>query len=172
MDTICGVGLPELIILALVSFVLIGPERSRDVALKVGRFMRTVIRSDLWGDFTQVAQSVRDLPTTLVRMAELEETQAELQQTLSELDEETRTFRGEVRQTNADLKNRTRRVEERAQPRGAAGRAEKPKTDAQAKSDLIADPWGIRSDTPVAPKPERRDPPPTPDSPDVDLDED
>ncbi len=86
MDTLCGIGLPELIILALLGFVVIGPERSRDVALKAGRLLRQVMTSAWWREASQVATAIRNLPTTLVRMAELEETQAILQRTLHEIE--------------------------------------------------------------------------------------
>ncbi len=85
MDTLCGIGLPELIILALLGFVVVGPERSQDVALRAGRFLRSAMKSPWWRDFNQVTQSLRDLPTTLVRMAELEEAQAELSKTVREI---------------------------------------------------------------------------------------
>ncbi|GAB4481310.1 MAG: hypothetical protein Kow00124_28940 [Anaerolineae bacterium] len=96
MDTICGLGLPELIILALLSFVLIGPERSQDLALKAGRFLRGVVRSTWWREFNDITRAMRNLPTTLVRMAELEEAQAELQRTLTEIDESARIDRTPV----------------------------------------------------------------------------
>jgi Sec-independent protein translocase protein TatA len=86
MDTLCGVGLPELVILALLGFVVIGPEHSREVALKLGRFIRKLTTSGSWGEFNQIIAAMRDLPGALVRMAELEETQAELQRTVSEID--------------------------------------------------------------------------------------
>lgn len=89
MDTICGLGLPELVILALLGFVVIGPERSHEVALKTGRFLRSVMTSTWWREFNQVAQAIRDMPTTLVRMAEIEETQAELRQAMSDIQDST-----------------------------------------------------------------------------------
>ena len=101
MDTLCGIGLPELIILALLGFVVIGPERSKDVALRAGRFLRSIMKSPWWRDFNQVAQSLRDLPTTLVRMAELEEAQAELSKTVRDIGSEASIdFGTETRQSN------------------------------------------------------------------------
>lgn len=90
MDTFCGIGLPELIIIALVGFVLIGPERTRELALQGGRMLRRVMKSPWWREFTQVTDAMRNLPTTLVRMAELEEVQAELQRELRDIDAQTR----------------------------------------------------------------------------------
>jgi Sec-independent protein translocase protein TatA len=89
MDTLCGIGLPEIIVLALLGFVLIGPERSREVALSLGRMLRTVLKSEWWQEINRIARAIQDLPNTLVRMAELEEalktTERELQQTQDDL---------------------------------------------------------------------------------------
>ena len=73
MDTLCGLGLPELIIILLVGFVVIGPKRSRELAVSTGRVIRRAMRSEWWREFNQVTNALRDLPNTLVRMAELED---------------------------------------------------------------------------------------------------
>jgi len=82
---VCGLGGPELVILALLLFVVFGPQRTREVALAAGRFLRRLMQSEWWTDFMRMVDEIRDLPATLVRMAELEETQAELEKTVSEL---------------------------------------------------------------------------------------
>lgn len=86
MDTFCGLGLPEIIILVLISFVFIGPERSRELAITLGRWLRRVITSAWWREFNQLANSLRDLPNTLVRMSELEDS---LRQMKTDLDQAT-----------------------------------------------------------------------------------
>jgi Sec-independent protein translocase protein TatA len=91
VDTICGIGLPELVVLALLGFVVIGPERSREVALSAGRFLRKVMTSSWWKDFSSITRSLRDLPNTLVRMAEIEEAQADLERTMRDIEDLTRT---------------------------------------------------------------------------------
>lgn len=82
---VCGLGGPELVILALLLFVVFGPERTQQVALAAGRFLRRLMQSEWWGDFTRLTREMRDLPNTLVRLAELEETQAELEKSLADL---------------------------------------------------------------------------------------
>ncbi len=134
MDTLCGIGLPELIFLALLAFVLIGPERSKDVALTVGRWLGSAMRSGWWKDVTQITASLRDLPNTLVRMAELEQAQAELQQTLRDIEEGS--------QVDFHLP--------RAEP------------DSASQTQTTIDPWGIRNvgRTAISPAPA---PPPSED---------
>ncbi|MEJ2148629.1 MAG: hypothetical protein P8Z40_04025 [Chloroflexota bacterium] len=139
MDTICGVGLPELVILALLGFVVIGPERSREVALSAGRFLRKVMTSSWWKDFSSITRSLRDLPNTLVRMAEIEEAQADLERTMRDIEDLTRT------DFSLSKDNPT------------AAKGEEP----------ITDPWGIRNaaaGTVVRPSPaapESEEPPET-----------
>lgn len=89
MDTLCGIGLPELVIVLLIAFVAIGPERGRDVALQAGRALSKLMRSPWWREFNDVTSALRDLPTTLVRMAELEEAQEDLQRAMRDIEHET-----------------------------------------------------------------------------------
>lgn len=89
MDTLCGIGLPELIIVLLIAFVAIGPERSREAALQLGRLLSRLMRSPWWREFNDVTSALRDLPTTLMRMAELEEAQEDLQRALHDIERET-----------------------------------------------------------------------------------
>lgn len=90
MDTLCGLGLPELVLITLIGFVLIGPERSRELALQLGRWLRRAMQSSWWRDFNQVTDALRNLPTTLVRMAELEEVQQDIQRELRDIEQQAR----------------------------------------------------------------------------------
>jgi Sec-independent protein translocase protein TatA len=123
VDTICGIGLPELIILALVGFVVVGPDRSRDLALQLGRLLRRAMKSAWWKEFNQVASAIRDLPTTLVRMAELED---ELKTVRTELD----------RATHIDF----------SQPAPFEGQT-------TPTNDPSLDPWGVMTQSPPPPAP-------------------
>lgn len=82
---VCGVGGPEILIFVTLLFVVFGPERSKEVALAAGRFLRQLMRSEWWKDLTRLTREIRNLPTTLVRLAELEETQAELEKSLADI---------------------------------------------------------------------------------------
>ena len=135
MDTLCGVGLPELIILFLIGFVVIGPERSQEVALIVGRWLRSLMTSSWWKEFNQITNSIRNLPTTLVRMAELEEAQADINRAMGEISQAT----------SISTFNLTGN-----EPSSAAG------------EETITDPWGIRNataQTTITPRQSPSDPP-------------
>jgi len=86
MDTLCGIGLPELLVLALLAFILLGPERTREVALTLGRWLGGAMRSGWWREAQAIANAARDLPGALVRMAELEEAQSDLKRTFAEIE--------------------------------------------------------------------------------------
>jgi Sec-independent protein translocase protein TatA len=135
MDTLCGVGLPELLILALVSFVVIGPQRSKELAISTGRLLGRAMRSSWWREFSDVSSAIRNLPQTLVRMAELEETQADLRRSLSQMQTEDR-------------------------PDAPAPPAARPDP-----AEPGADPWGISGPAAAGPQPVRRSRPRRPAAP-------
>ncbi len=127
METICGVGLPELVILLLIGFVVIGPTRSREVALQTGKFIRTVIRSQWWHEFNDITEAIRDLPRTLVRLAEIEEAQSEIRNVIDDIDDVSR-----------DIKRSSRLDRKPSKTNHSAS-----ETEAIDKMDSITDPWGI-----------------------------
>ncbi len=109
MNTVCGIGIPELVLLVLLVFVVVGPERSRETALEIGRFLGKLLRSKWWKEISEITEALRDLPTTLIRMAELEDMQSELRETLSDiqkgtkLDQEDKQILAEMDETIENL---------------------------------------------------------------------
>jgi len=79
-----GIGPLELLFIALIALVLVGPRDLRKVAHSAGRTLKRVYRSDTWKALTQMSRSLRDLPGTLVREAELEEIE-EIRRTAAEV---------------------------------------------------------------------------------------
>lgn len=149
MDTFCGLGLPELVIITLVGFVLIGPERARELALQLGKVLRKVMKSPWWREFNQVTDSIRNLPTTLVRMAELEETQEDLKRELRDIEQQARDIEKEAR---IDIPK--------------TGTPDSWATRANAKP-VNQNPWNISTESPQADTPAKTEqastPPPAPD---------
>ena len=80
-----GVGPLELIFVLLIIFLVLGPNDMAKTGKKLGRFLSTVRKSEFWSGVTNVTREMRDLPTTLMREAELEDVQKELQQDVNEL---------------------------------------------------------------------------------------
>lgn len=94
--------------------------------------MRTVVRSQWWTEFNDITQAIRDLPTTLVRLAEIEEAQADLQEVMNDIDDVGKELRRESR-ININMNDLMN-----------------PKTTSAASgsspantSEAITDPWGI-----------------------------
>jgi Sec-independent protein translocase protein TatA len=102
MNTVCGIGIPELVLLVLLILIVVGPERSREAALEIGRFLGKLLRSKWWKEISEIAQALRDLPGTLIRMAELEDMQSELRETLTDIQKNAKLDQ-EDRQILADM---------------------------------------------------------------------
>ena len=75
-----GVGPLELIFILVIIFLVLGPNDLAATGKKIGRFLSTVRKSEFWRGVTQVSREMRDLPTTLMREAELEDAKKELEQ--------------------------------------------------------------------------------------------
>ncbi|MBN1119862.1 MAG: hypothetical protein JXJ17_02190 [Anaerolineae bacterium] len=118
MNTLCGIGIPELVLLVLVIFVVLGPERAQETALELGRLLGKLLRSKWWKEISEITQSLRDLPTTLIKMAELEGMQSELRETLSdiqksaELDQEGKDTLTEIDEAIENLYSRVHGIEQ------------------------------------------------------------
>jgi Sec-independent protein translocase protein TatA len=77
-----GVGPLELIFVLLIIFLVLNPKDLAATGRKIGRGLSTIRKSEFWRGVTQVTREVRDLPTTLMREAELEDAKKELEQDL------------------------------------------------------------------------------------------
>ena len=87
-----GVGPLELVFILIVIFLVLGPSDLEATGKKIGRFLNTVRKSELWQGITQVTREVRSLPNTLMREANLEETRKELQKDLAEVGKVSEEF--------------------------------------------------------------------------------
>ena len=67
-----GIGPLELIFVLLIVLLVLGPDDLVSTGKKIGRFMRTVSRSETWRSIRQTAEDLRRLPTKLMREAEIE----------------------------------------------------------------------------------------------------
>lgn len=130
MDTtLCGLGLPELIVIMLVGFVVIGPQRSREIAVVAGRLIRRAMRSEWWREFNQVTSALRDLPNTLVRMAELEDDLMRVRSDLSQV------ARLDVINTMEGAGGKRPAVEADVDPWGIGSNAASPPDDSSADAE-------------------------------------
>ena len=99
-----GVGPLELILVLLVMFLVIGPKDMAKTGKKFGRFLSTVRKSELWSGFTRVNQTIHDLPTTLIREAELEDVKKEFELNTKELKSISKEFQaGRINEIKAEI---------------------------------------------------------------------
>lgn len=90
---ILGVGPLELILVLLVIFLVLGPEDLVSTGKKLGRFLSSARKSELWSGVTRVNRTIKDLPSTLIREAELEDVKAEIQHSGKDLKDVTQELR-------------------------------------------------------------------------------
>ncbi len=79
-----GIGPLELLLIILIALVILGPNEMQNMAKSLGRGVNKFVKSDVWKDLRQTSDKVRNLPTELMRNAELEEIQKSLQEPVEE----------------------------------------------------------------------------------------
>lgn len=79
---IFGIGASELIFILLIAIIVLGPRDMQKAGRTIGRWLNQLIRSDGWKAFQRASKEIRNLPTNLMREANLEE--------LKEMDREIR----------------------------------------------------------------------------------
>jgi sec-independent protein translocase protein TatB len=72
---IFGIGPQELFFIVLIAIIVLGPRDMQKAGKTVGRWLNQVMRSDGWKAFQRASREIRNLPTNLMREANLEELQ-------------------------------------------------------------------------------------------------
>ena len=70
---IFGIGPQELFFIVLIAIIVLGPKDMQKAGKTVGRWLNQVMRSDGWKAFQRASKEIRNLPTNLMREANLEE---------------------------------------------------------------------------------------------------
>ena len=131
-----GVGPLELAFILIIALIIFGPNDIVRAGRTLGRFLRKVVTSDGWRAFQQASKGMRDLPTTLMREAGLEE-------------DDLRELTGVK-----DLENATQGLENQISPWT---------TPPTTRSDNPQDAGGLQpQDDPIQPENEISDEPPAP----------
>jgi Sec-independent protein translocase protein TatA len=74
-----GVGPLELLILAVIALLVLGPKGMTDLGRKSGRLIRKVTRSSLWQDIVSTSRDINELPGKIMREVDLENEIKEIQ---------------------------------------------------------------------------------------------
>jgi Sec-independent protein translocase protein TatA len=75
---IFNIGLPELLFIALIMIIVLGPDQSVSYMKSLARFVRKLVRSPLWAEILNTSREIKDLPTKMMRETGLEDDLAEM----------------------------------------------------------------------------------------------
>ena len=70
---IFGIGAQELFFIVLIAIIVLGPKDMQKAGKTVGRWLNRFMRSDGWKAFQRASREIRNLPTNLMREANLED---------------------------------------------------------------------------------------------------
>lgn len=74
---ILGIGPSELLFIIILALIILGPKDMQKAGKTIGRWLNSLIKSDGWKAFQQTSREIRNLPTKLMREANLELTETE-----------------------------------------------------------------------------------------------
>jgi len=69
---ILGVGASELFFIIVIALIVLGPKDMQKAGRTIGRWLNQLVRSDSWKVFQKTSAEMRNLPTKLMRDANLE----------------------------------------------------------------------------------------------------
>jgi len=70
---IFGIGPLEIVFVLIIGILVLGPEGMISAGRKMGKFMRSIIKSNWWQNIRKGVSEIQYLPQRLMREAELEE---------------------------------------------------------------------------------------------------
>jgi len=81
---ILGVGPQELIFVIIIALIVLGPKDMQKAGKTIGKWLNTLMRSDGWKIFQQTSRELRNLPTNLMREAnmDLKETEDDIRRSI------------------------------------------------------------------------------------------
>jgi sec-independent protein translocase protein TatB len=74
---ILGIGPSELVFIILIAIIILGPRDMQKAGRTIGRWLNKLIHSEGWQIFQKTSTEMRNLPTRLMREANLEMQEAE-----------------------------------------------------------------------------------------------
>src|SRR5512140_2509328 len=74
---ILGIGPTELLFIIIIAIIILGPRDMQKAGKTIGRWLNKLIRSEGWQIFQKTSSEMRNLPTRLMREANLEMQEAE-----------------------------------------------------------------------------------------------
>jgi Sec-independent protein translocase protein TatA len=81
---ILGIGPMELFFIVVLAIIILGPRDMAKAGRTVGKFLRDVVQSDYYRAFMSSSREFRNLPTRLIREANLEDEMKEVDKSIRE----------------------------------------------------------------------------------------
>ena len=69
---ILGIGASELIFILIIAIIILGPKDMQKAGRTIGRWLNQFVRSDGWKALQRASQEIKNLPTNLMREANME----------------------------------------------------------------------------------------------------
>jgi len=81
---ILGVGPSELVFIVIIALIILGPKDMQKAGKTIGQWLNKIMRSDGWRIFQQTTRELRNLPTNLMREAnmEMKETEEDIRRSI------------------------------------------------------------------------------------------
>jgi len=70
---ILGIGPQELVLILVIALLILGPKDMQKAGKTIGKWLNDLVHSDGWKLFQTTSREIRNLPTNLMREANLEE---------------------------------------------------------------------------------------------------
>ena len=144
---ILGIGPQELIFIVVIALIVLGPKDMQKAGKTIGQYLNRIVKSDGWKAFQQTTKELRDLPTNLMREAnmDLAETEKEIRKTMN-----MPMFPGMPLPPNPNADSAVKPTEEPTQPQEAENSIQPPSTTQPEaiEPDITIEPPADTSDTP------------------------
>jgi sec-independent protein translocase protein TatB len=72
---ILGIGAPELLFIIILALIVLGPKEMQKTGRTIGVWLNQLVNSEGWRAFQRTSREIRNLPTNLMRNANIEELQ-------------------------------------------------------------------------------------------------
>jgi Sec-independent protein translocase protein TatA len=102
---ILGIGVPEIIFILLLAFIILGPKDMQKIGRTAGKWLRDFVRSDMWKVFRDTSDEIRNIPTRLMREANVEELKKEVQDVQKDLKNSVEAQTKEIKEAKSDLES-------------------------------------------------------------------
>jgi len=89
-----NVGVLEFVFILLLALIVLGPRKAVETAGEVGRWVKDLMRSEIWRDVVSASKEIKDLPKKMMDEAEIQKTIDELDRTTGEINQSIGGARG------------------------------------------------------------------------------